>query len=165
MERHQGGDLFTLAHSLTLGGAALGWVELPSRLVESIIALSIAIAAADLIVPIFGRKILVVVFVFGLFHGFGFASVLALMNIPSSYLPLTLLGFNVGVELGQLVIVCALFPLLYVLRTTVLYRRYLVTLGATGLIAVSLYWFTERAFEVDLPAGEWLNNLVALVTG
>ena len=154
--------MLTLAHSLTLAGAALGWVHLPSRLVESVIALSIAIAAADLVWPIFGRRILWVVFAFGLFHGFGFASVLGAMQIPSQYLALTLFGFNLGVELGQLAIVCAAFPLLYLIRSSLLYRRYLLVVGAAGLISISMYWFTERAFDIDLPAGEYLNRLIAV---
>jgi len=155
--------VFTLAHSLTLGAAALGWFVLPPRLVESVIALSIALAALDLVYPLFGRRILWVVFVFGLFHGFGFASVLGSMSVPASYLPLTLLGFNVGVELGQLAIVAAAFPLLFLLRASVFYRRYVLVVSAAGLVAVSLYWFTERAFEIDLPAGAILNAALELV--
>ena len=76
--------IFTIAHTITLSLAALGAVSLSSRLVESIIAFSIAVAALNIIVPIFRDRIWLVVFAFGLFHGFGFASVLGEYGIPST---------------------------------------------------------------------------------
>lgn len=155
--------IFTIAHTITLSLAALGKISLSSRLVESIIALSIAIAALDILVPIFKKRIWWIVFAFGLFHGFGFASVLGDIGIPSKYLTHSLLGFNIGVELGQLVIVCALFPILYLARRTTAYTRGVLTVGALALIAVSMYWFIERAFEVDLPAGAIVNQFLALL--
>lgn len=155
--------LFTVAHSITLVLAALGYIDVPSRVVESIIAFSIAVAAVNIIYPIFRGRIGWIVFGFGLFHGLGFASVLGEMGVPGQYVPITLLGFNVGVELGQLAIVCLVFPALYLLRGTWLYRRAALTAGPAALIAIAMYWFTERAFEVDLPAGAILNSVVAAV--
>ncbi len=152
--------VFTLAHSITLSVAALELVRLPSRFVESVIALSIAIAAWDIIRPLFRYSILWVVFAFGLFHGFGFASAMADIGIQKQYLVSSLLGFNIGVELGQLAIVVVVFPILYLLSRFRLYNRYLIVLGAVGLMAISLYWFTERAFEVDLPAGAIVNWII-----
>lgn len=155
--------VFTVAHSITLSLAALDIVTLPSRLVESIIALSIAVAAVDVIFPVFGKRILVVVLAFGLFHGFGFANVLGEMGISGVDMALSLLGFNIGVEIGQLTIVCAIFPLLFMMRLSKLYSRFTVQAGAALAIFVSLYWFTERAFEVDLRLGEYLGPLLDLL--
>lgn len=152
--------VFTIAHTITLSIAALGYVTLSSRLIESIIAISIAVAALDIIRPIFKHRIWLVVFVFGLFHGFGFASVLGEIGIPANYMVHSLLGFNIGVEIGQLAIVGVLFPLLFVLARTGAYRRYLLPTGAVALIVISMYWFIERAFEVDLPAGAIVNSIL-----
>lgn len=152
--------LFTIAHSVTLSLATLGYANLPPRLVESVIALSIILVALDIFVPIFHRKIWIVVFAFGLFHGFGFASVLADMGINSGFKTLTLLGFNLGVEVGQLAIVIVVFPLLYLLRGVNVYQRFGLPYGAAALILVAGYWFVERAFNVDLPAGAIMNQVV-----
>ena len=154
--------LFTIGHSVTLILAALGVLSLPSRLVESIIALSIAVAAIDILYPIFERRILWVIFLFGLMHGFGFANVLAEMPIPDAYVVPSLFGFNVGVELGQLVVVVLVVPVLYLLRNTTFYRRVVMPAGALLLIAISMYWFTERAFDVDLPAGAIIQDVLGL---
>lgn len=157
--------LFTVAHTITLSLAALGTVTLPSRFVESVIAASIAIAALDILRPVFHSWLWTIVFAFGLFHGFGFASVLGEIGIPPGYLVHSLLGFNIGVELGQLAIVCALFPLLYLVRNVDAYARWAIQSGATALIVVSLYWFVERAFEIDLPAGAIVNRVVGMARG
>jgi hypothetical protein len=135
-------------------------VSLSDRLVESVIAISIAIAALHIFVPVFRGGLWWVVFAFGLFHGFGFASVLGEIGIPDKYLVHSLLGFNIGVELGQVAIVMAVFPVLFLLRNTLLYNRLLMPAAAAALIMVSLYWFTERAFEVDLPAGAIMNSII-----
>lgn len=157
--------VFTVAHSITLSLAAMDVVRLSSRVVESVIAFSIAVAALDIIFPIFGKRILLVVLGFGLFHGFGFANVLGEMRITGADMALSLLGFNAGVELGQLAIVLALFPFLFVMRRWKLYRSFLIQLGAAVMIFVGLYWFTERAFEVDLPLGEYLAPVFELFNG
>lgn len=154
--------IFTIAHTITLSLAALQTISLPSRLVESVIAISIAIAALDIVVPIFKQRIWWIVFAFGLFHGFGFASVLAEIGIPPAYMVHSLLGFNLGVELGQVAIVLAVFPILYFLRQQKAYVKAVLPGAAAILIAVSLYWFTERAFLIDLPAGAIVNKLLAL---
>jgi len=146
--------LFTVAHTITLSIATLTDVSLSSRIVESIIAISIAVAALDIYYPIFHKRIWAVVFVFGLFHGFGFASVLSDIGIPPAYMGQSLLAFNVGVELGQLAIVCVVFPVMYLLRATWFYKVIVLRLGTAALIAVSLYWFVERGFEMDLPLDE-----------
>ncbi|MEL7535895.1 MAG: HupE/UreJ family protein [Pseudomonadota bacterium] len=155
--------IFTIAHSITLSLAALEILNVPSRLVESIIALSIAVAALDAFYPILGKRIGWVIFLFGLFHGAGFAGIILSMDIHPDYIVWTLLGFNVGVEIGQLIIVAVVFPLLYLLRHQGLYRRYGMPAIASVLGAIAVYWFIERAFNVDLPAGEYAQNLLAFV--
>jgi len=142
--------LFTIAHSITLSIASLGWVSLPSWLVESIIAASIAIAAMDNLFPIFGKRMWLVVFGFGLFHGFGFASVLGDLGILGEHKLLTLFGFNLGVEIGQVVIICLIFPVLYLLRKMSFYNPVFLRLGSIGLIIMALIWFAERAFDFTL---------------
>ena len=136
-------------------------VQLSSRLIESIIALSIGIAALDIIVPVFRGRIWLVAFGFGLFHGFGFATVLGEMELPTKFMALSLFGFNLGVEIGQVAIIAVAFPVFYFIRRTKGYAFPTVQLGAVALIFVSLYWFTERAFEVDLPLGGIVQDLLA----
>ncbi len=141
---------FTVAHSITLSLAALGLVSLPSRLVESGIAASVVLAALNNVWPVFHGRRWMVAFVFGLLHGFGFASVLTDLGLPQGALALALLGFNLGVEAGQLAIVAAFLPTAYLLRRSVFYRR-VVLLGGSLLIAVlASVWLVERAFELKL---------------
>ena len=141
---------FTVAHSITLSLAALGLVSLPSRWVESSIAASVVLAALNNVVPVFQGRRYMVAFVFGLLHGFGFASVLADLGLPQGALAVALLGFNLGVEVGQLAIVAIFLPLAYALRHTWFYRR-AVLLGGSLLIALLAgVWFVERAFDLKL---------------
>lgn len=141
---------FTLAHSITLTLATLGWVALPSRLVEATIAASVVLAALNNVFPFFQGRRWMVAFGFGLIHGFGFASVLADLGLPRDALVLALLGFNLGVEAGQLAIVAVFLPLAYVLRRTVFYRRVVLWGGSLAIAAVAAAWFTERAFDLQL---------------
>lgn len=150
---------FTIAHSITLSLASLEIVTLPSRLVESVIALSIGLAAYHNITPLFKGKDWVIAFVFGLFHGFGFASVLGDLGLSSENLTYSLLGFNIGVELGQLVIIIILFPILFFLRKTRFYKKLLV-FGSIVLIVISLYWAIERIFDINLGVEDWLTKLI-----
>ncbi|MDN5213757.1 HupE/UreJ family protein [Fulvivirgaceae bacterium BMA12] len=150
---------FTIAHTITLSLAALEIVSLPSRIVESIIALSIALAALHNIYPLFKGKDWLIAFGFGLFHGFGFASVLGDIGLGGQFLTLTLFGFNVGVEIGQVVIICLIFPVLYLMRNLKFYPQFLFS-GSILLILISLYWFTERFFEVDLLLGKFVFGFI-----
>ena len=144
---------FTVAHSITLSLAALGVISLPSRWVESAIAASVVLAALNNIWPVFHGNRWIVAFGFGLIHGFGFASVLADLGLPQATLVLALVGFNVGVELGQLAIVAAFLPIAFGLRGTWFYRR-LVFVGGSGAIAgLAAVWLVERAFDVKLLGG------------
>ena len=145
---------FTVAHSITLALASLQIINLPSRFVESVIAISIALAALHNITPIFKSKEWIIAFGFGLFHGFGFASVLGDKGLGGDFLTLSLLGFNVGVEIGQVLIICMIFPILFLIRKLPLYKN-VINYGSALLILISLYWFIERGFDVDLPAGAY----------
>ena len=141
---------FTVAHSITLALAALSVVTLPSRLVEAAIAASVVLAALNNLWPVVQRARWLVAFTFGLIHGFGFASVLAGLGLPQESLVVALLGFNLGVEAGQLVIVALFLPLAYTVRGTWFYRR-IVLAGGSGLIAaIAAVWLAERAFDVKL---------------
>jgi hypothetical protein len=142
---------FTVAHSVTLSLAALGLVALPSRLVESAIAASVVLAALNNVRPVAGRSRWMVAFGFGLVHGFGFASVLADLGLPRDALALALVGFNVGVELGQLAIVAAFLPIAFALRRTGFYRKVVLTGGSIAIALLAAVWLVERAFDVELP--------------
>jgi hypothetical protein len=190
---------FTVAHSVTLGLAVLGWVRPDGAAVEALIGYSIALVAAENAWLLSGRgrgvpaafavgllallglalagvgvvppTVLVglalftlchfallsrvqrparlrsaVAFAFGLVHGFGFAGVLAEMQLPTDRVVPALFGFNVGVELGQLAIVCVVWPVLYRLERTSPLRGYrtVADVGSAAIFALGLYWFVER---------------------
>jgi hypothetical protein len=141
---------FTLAHSVTLTLATLGVVALPSRVVESAIAASVVLAALNNIWPVFERRRAIVAFTFGLIHGFGFASVLLDLGLPQTALLLSLVGFNVGVELGQLAIVAVFLPLAFAARRTVAYRRVVLVGGSAVIAAIAAVWLCERLFDLKL---------------
>ena len=136
---------FTVAHSITLSLAVFDVVHLPSRLVESAIALSIAWVALENIVFDLVRGRWRITFTFGLMHGFGFASVLREMHLPREGLIASLLAFNLGVEAGQLAIVLLTYPFIALLQRS--RQRTVVVRGLSAVILVlALWWFIERAF-------------------
>jgi hypothetical protein len=141
---------FTVAHSITLSLATLGLVSLPSRLVESSIAASVVLAALNNVWPVFHGRRWMVAFAFGLIHGFGFASVLVDLGLPQGALALALLGFNLGVEGGQLAIVAAFLLLAYPVRRSAFYRRVVLLGGSLLIAAVAAAWLVERAFNLKL---------------
>lgn len=141
---------FTVAHSITLSLATLEVLTLPSRLVESVIAASVVIAAMNNVFPIFSERRWAMAFAFGLIHGFGFASVLADLGLPSDALIIALVGFNVGVELGQLAIVSMFLPFAYALRRTAFYRRLILGGGSVLIALLASGWFVERAFDLKI---------------
>lgn len=136
---------FTLAHSVTLVLATLGVVALPPRLIESLIALSIAWVAIE---NFTGKMVVhrrVVTFVFGLVHGFGFSNVLRQMGLAGSQLAVSLASFNVGVEIGQLVFVALLFPLLMLVFRQK-WKEHAVAALSVSIMCLGFYWFVQRAF-------------------
>lgn len=140
---------FTIAHSVTLTLATLGVIALPSRLVESFIAASVIVAALNNLWPLIPRRELMAG-LFGLIHGFGFASVLVDLGLPQSALLLALVGFNAGVELGQLAIVAVFLPLAFAARRTMAYRRVVLAGGSLLIALVAAVWLCERLFDLQL---------------
>ena len=144
---------FTLAHSITLGLAVFGVLDPPSRWVEALIAASVVLAAINNLVPVVDRGRWKLTFVFGLVHGFGFAGALKAIGLADGTLAVSLLAFNVGVEVGQLAIVALFLPAAWALRNTVFYRRGLFPAGSCAVALLAALWFTERAFDLQiLPA-------------
>ncbi|MCI0599863.1 MAG: HupE/UreJ family protein [Beijerinckiaceae bacterium] len=144
---------FTLAHSITLSVAAFGIVELPSRCVECVIAASVAVAAMNNLYPAVTHRLWIVAFLFGLIHGFGFASVLNEFGLPPDRKLAALLAFNIGVEIGQLAIVAAVLPALFLARHTIAYSRIAMPAGSLIIAMIAIVWFVERATGVTYFVG------------
>jgi hypothetical protein len=139
---------FTIAHSLTLAAASLGWIRLPGRLVESVIAASILYMAIENVVRPDARHRFAMTFGFGLVHGLGFASVLE-ERLPPTNVIAPLVGFNLGVELGQLAIVAIALPAFAALARALgadRYRRIALGAAAVPLGVIATKWLIERAF-------------------
>ena len=137
---------FTVAHSITLALAALDLVVLPSALVESLIALSIAYVALENLLPRHAvSRRWAVSFAFGLVHGFGFSSVLREIGLPKENLLLSLVNFNLGVEVGQLTVVLLVVPILMRLKSKPWEPRLVATVSGV-ILAVGLALFVDRAF-------------------
>ena len=136
---------FTLAHSVTLALATLGWVQVRPSIVEPVIALSIAAVALE---NIFHQRYtpwrLLLVFTFGLVHGLGFASVLQDLHLPAPSLAAGLVGFNLGVEFAQIAVLSLAFLATFWLRDPVRYRRAVVIPGSAMIAATGLWWAVQR---------------------
>jgi hypothetical protein len=141
---------FTAAHSITLSLAALGVVALPSRLVESAIAASVALTALNNLHPLVDSRRWLLAFGFGLVHGLGFASVLADLGLPHGSLLPALLGFNLGVEAGQLALVAAVAPLAWATRASRFYVRFAFGAGSAAIALLAGIWLLERSLGVRL---------------
>lgn len=187
---------FTLAHSLTLAAAVLGWIQTQSTAVEALIGFSIALVAMENLwlrsgrepwLPRFwvmallvlaltgastlprpvllgtalysacyfgllktsdhpGRLRLALTFIFGLVHGLGFAGIMQELNLPQERLALSLIGFNLGVELGQLAVIALAWPLLRVMQRSPLRESWTTALASTALCGLGSYWFVVRSF-------------------
>ncbi|MEO7149427.1 MAG: HupE/UreJ family protein [Rhodanobacteraceae bacterium] len=142
---------FTLSHSVTLTLAVLGIVDLPSRLVESGIAISVIVAAGNNLYPIVRQRIWLIAFAFGFVHGLGFASALSGLQLPPLAMAASLGGFNVGVEIGQETIVLLVMPVAFLMRGTVFYQKYVLRWGSAIIIAMATGWLIQRAFDVLIP--------------
>jgi hypothetical protein len=141
---------FTVAHSITLTLATLSVLTPDSRWIESGIALSVVLAALNNVFPVVKHGRWLAAFGFGLIHGFGFASALNDLGLPTRSLALSLFGFNVGVELGQLAIVALFLPVAFALRGTWAYRRGVLAGGSIAIAAIAGVWLIERAFNLSL---------------
>ncbi len=137
--------LFTIAHSVSLGLSALGFVELPASIVEPLIALSIVYVGLE---NVFADKLqttrMLVIFVFGLLHGLGFAGVLGEIGLPRNQFMTGLLSFNVGVELGQIAVVVLAVLSTFLLRRYAWYRSRVVIPASCVIAAIGSYWVIER---------------------
>ncbi len=141
---------FTVAHSITLGLTITGWLSPPADVVEPAIALSVVLAALNNLLGFSALKRWRLAFVFGLVHGFGFASVLLDLGLPARALFAALGGFNLGVELGQLAIVGLFLPLAWMMRRTLFYRWILVAGGSATIVVLGLFWTVQRLGWLDL---------------
>ncbi len=141
---------FTIAHSITLTMATLQVVELPSRWVEATIAASVILAALNNLFPIITKNRWAVAFVFGLIHGFGFAAVLADLGLAEGTLMIALIGFNVGVEIGQVAILMAFIPLAFTLRKTRFYKQVIFVGGSVVIALIASVWLAERALNLSI---------------
>lgn len=138
---------FTIAHSITLILATLEIVQLPSRFVESAIALSIIYVALINIFNSGSKHQPWLAFGFGLIHGFGFAGILSEMRLDGNQLATSLLSFNIGIEIGQLIIVSVVFPiLLWLKKLTFKPVKWVIPGTSVAILAFGLVWFIERAF-------------------
>ncbi len=140
--------VFTVAHSITLLLAALEIIKISSRFVESVIALSIILVAANNITQTVKRGSLWVILFLGLFHGLGFATVMGILPFRMEDLVKMVIRFNIGVELGQIVIVLLIFPILYWFRRSNFYVPIVLKGGSILLILIASYWFIQRAFDL-----------------
>ena len=148
---------FTLGHSITLVFGALGWVRLPGAVVESAIALSILVSAVHALVPIFRGREVFIAGGFGLVHGLAFAATLTGFGFDPLTMASSVLGFNLGIEAFQLLVILAAMPWLVLLARSRVYGPFRVAGAAlTGIAAAA--WFAERAFG-------WANPIVPLVEG
>lgn len=142
--------VFTIAHSITLWLAVMEYVLLPSQWIEATIAFSILVTALNNLYPALRLSGWMIAFAFGLIHGFGFANVLVDLGLSSATLAVALLGFNVGVELGQLAIVLVFFPIAYFLRDTAFYRWVILRGGSVLIAVVAMIWMYERIFNAEI---------------
>ena len=141
---------FTVAHSITLSSATLGWVALPPAPVEAMIAVSILLVAAEIVRMERGETSItitwpwIVAFIFGLLHGFGFAGALVNLGLPQGDIPLALLSFNIGVEIGQLIFIAVILVAYQAVRRLVAVPRGAIVASAYGIGAIAAYWSVER---------------------
>ncbi|RDS78951.1 hypothetical protein DWU98_20250 [Dyella monticola] len=136
---------------MTLSLAVLGIVDLPSRWVESGIALSVLVAALNNLYPVVNRRVWLIAFAFGFIHGLGFASALQGLRLPAGAMAASLGGFSVGVEIGQEAIVVAFLPLAFLLRKTRYYRVAVLRWGSLLIVIIAMGWFVQRAFNIAIP--------------
>jgi hydrogenase/urease accessory protein HupE len=138
---------FTVAHTLTLGLATLGIISVSPQIVEPIIAASIAVIALEnIFFPGYKPYRLVIVFIFGLIHGLGFAGALSGFNLEPTSLLIGLFGFNLGVEFGQLALLIAAYCLTAQIKNQSNYRQWIIIPGSLTIALFGLYWTIERIF-------------------
>jgi hypothetical protein len=130
--------------------AVLGFITVPSRLIESTIAASVVVAALNNLYPLIEKRLWIVAFVFGLVHGLGFANVLTDLALPKPALAVSLVSFNLGVEAGQLAIVAAFLPLAYLSRRSWFYPRLALGAGSLSIVGIASVWLIERSLNLRI---------------
>lgn len=141
---------FTAAHSITLAIATFGWLRVPPSIIEPLVALTVLAAALNNLWPLVATRLAAVAFGFGLIHGFAFAEVLAPLQLPRADLARALLGFNLGVEAGQLAVIGASFALLALAVRWRGYPRWVLQGGSAAVALLAGAWIVERTFAVAL---------------
>ncbi|WP_348675022.1 HupE/UreJ family protein [uncultured Abyssibacter sp.] len=141
---------FTLAHFAALSLATLGLVDLPSRWVESAVALTIVFAALNNLLPIVRRRLWLVAFGFGLIHGAGYASVLSDLGLSATSLALSLLAFNLGVEGAQIIVAALFLPAAFLLRHSRIYQYGVLIPGSLLVALIGMIWCLERMTNQSL---------------
>jgi hypothetical protein len=141
---------FTLAHAIVLTPAVLGLVNVPAKLVEPAVALTIMLAGLDNIRPILPRLRWQVAFLFGLIHGLSFASALGPMRLPPFATAIALGSFNIGVEIGQIALALLLVPIAFVSRHDGIYRRIVTPIASFAAVLLAGAWLLDRVFGLDL---------------
>lgn len=149
---------FTIGHSITLLAGALGWLRLPAQPVEVIIALSIFISAIHAIRPIFAGKEMSIAGFFGLAHGLAFATIITDLNLDPQRTALSILGFNIGIELMQIFVIAVTMPWLILISRTPHYS-YIRIGGASFAIIASLNWLFERSFNTSTLVSSVVETL------
>lgn len=137
--------VFTVAHSISLIAASMQWIDLPTRFVETTIAVSVALGGFMILFPIQNKYRLMLVFSFGLIHGFGFANVLRDLLVSQQTLMLGTLGFNIGVEIGQLMIVLLALPVFYFGTRYYWYKARFIPITAIAIVFIGAFWAVERS--------------------
>ena len=135
---------FTVAHSITLSLAALGWITPASRWVEAAIAASVLLAALNNVWPLVTKRVWLVGFSFGLVHGFGFAGALSELGLPTGARLASLVGFNLGVEIGQMAVVALVLPLLLLMRRKRWYAQFAMPLLSLAIAGLAAWWLWVR---------------------
>ena len=151
---------FTVGHSLTLLLGALGWVSLPSTLIESLIAFSIIISAVHAMIPVFRGRETLIAGGFGLVHGLAFASTLTEFGFDPWTMVSSVLGFNLGIEAIQVVVILAVMPWLVLLARTRIYRGFRL-LGSLTTAVAAFAWLGERALGWPNPVEPWVEAVAA----
>ncbi len=141
---------FTLAHSITLGLAAFDVLRFSPKVIEPLVAVTVLAAALNNLRPVVTRHLTWIAFAFGLIHGFAFAEVLAPLHLSHIDMALALLGFNLGVETGQVLVVATCFAALAFLVRWHGYRRWVLQAGSTVVALLACAWIAERVFDVSL---------------
>ena len=151
---------FTVGHSITLLAGVIGWLQFPNQPIEILIAFSILVSAVHAFRPIFPGREVYVAAGFGLIHGMAFAGTLVNLNLAPAYMTLSILGFNIGIELMQLFVIMLTVPWLILLSRTSLYTSFRVT-GAVVAAIAALAWMTERILQKTNPLTMLVEKIAA----